>query len=561
CHTDRRDAEAWFMLAAAHQELGNFAQAADTYRQVIALDPDHVEAHYYLGNTCLALGDGPGAIVAFREATRLQPGHRQAHVNLGALLDVQHNYTAAETSLRAALQLEPSDAELHYNLGNVLQAQNRFEEAVDAYRQAQALRPNDADSHCNLGNALTGLGRYDEALICFEQALKLNPNLTAAHNNLGNTLAQMNRYDEAIACYRRALAINPRYADAQTNLGNVQRYRGELRESIASHRQAIGMRPEYADAHFNLAFALLVAGQFREGWQEYPWHWKREGGQRRSFAPSAWDGTDLDGRPVFLHAEQGLGDEIFFLRFALKLKRRGAGRITYRPHRKIASLLSRTPVIDAVADPDAVSGTQDWVFSVGDLPRLLGMERMDQIPSPLPLVPLPEKLDSLRVRLAELGPPPYVGVTWRAGIAGKELVLYKECPLHDLARSLKDVPGTILILQRQPQPGEIESFTQELGRPVHDFTAFNDDLEQMLALMALIDEYVGVSNTNMHLRAGVGKTARVLVPSPPEWRWMAEGKESPWFPGFSVYRQGYDGDWGDAITKLTADLQNPQGLR
>ena len=99
-----------------------------------------------------------------------------------------------------------------------------------------------------------------------------------------------------------------------------------------------------------------------------------------------------------------------------------------------------------------------------------------------------------------------------------------------------------------------------LGRPAHDLSTLNEDLEQILALLSLIDEYVGVSNTNMHLRAGAGKTARVLVPAPPEWRWMAEGNESPWFPGFGVYRQRYDGSWDEAFDMLATDLKQTHGL-
>lgn len=554
CRTDRRDTEAWFLLAAAHQELGNIAQAADAYRQVIALDPGHIDAHFYLGNTCLALGDGPGAVAAFRETVRLHPGHRQAHVNLGALLELQHNYAAAEKSFREALRLEPRNGELHYNLGNVLQAQDRFEEAVAAYRQALTLRPGRADTYNNLGNALARLEHLDEAIRCYQEALRLQPNLAAACNNLGNTCAKQRRFDEALASYRQALTINPRYAEAQTNLGNIQRYQGKLADAIASHRRAIEFDPDYADAHFNLAFALLVAGEFREGWQEYAWHWKREGANPRPFAPSAWDGADLGGRPVFLHAEQGLGDEIFFLRFAPELKRRGAGRIAYRPSKKIAALLAHTPVIDQLLEPTATPAADDKVFAVGDLPRLLGMTQLDQIPPSIPLSPRADQIETMRQRLAELGPPPYVGVTWRAGTPGKELVLYKASPLAPLAETLKTIPATILVLQRQPAEGEIGSFRERLGRPAHDFSALNDNLEAMLALLALIDDYIGVSNTNMHLRATVGKTARVLVPSPPEWRWMAEGEESPWFPGFTVYRQGHDGSWGEALDKLSQDL-------
>ena len=560
CRTDRRDTEAWFLLAAAHQELGNIAQAADAYRQVIALDPCHIDAHFYLGNTCLTLGDGPGAVAAFRETVRLQPDYRQAHVNLGALLELQHNYAAAEKSFREALRLEPRDAELHYNLGNVLQAQDRFEEAVAAYRQALTLRSNHADTCNNLGNALARLERHDEAIASYEQALRINPGLAAAHNNMGNTLVRMHRIEDALAEYEQALRIAPDYAAALTNLGNtLQRQLGKIDEGIAYHRRAIACDPNYADAHHNLAFCLLLKGEFREGWREYDWRWKREGGMRRPLPPTPWEGLDLNGRSVFIHAEQGIGDEIFFLRFVPQLKQRGTGQIAYRSTRKIASLLKRISAIDRLAAPDERPTSSDAVFSVGDLPAFLGIESATQAPPSLTLAPLASMRDSIRQELAMLGPPPYIGVTWRAGVKGNDLLLYKESPLEYLARLLRDIPGTVLVLQRHPAEGEIAAFSGALGRTAHDFSALNDDLDAMLALLALIDDYIGVSNTNMHLRAAVGKTARVLVPTPPEWRWMAEGQESPWFPGFTVYRQGYDGGWEGALEELLRDLHRTFG--
>jgi hypothetical protein len=119
---------------------------------------------------------------------------------------------------------------------------------------------------------------------------------------------------------------------------------------------------------------------------------------------------------------------------------------------------------------------------------------------------------------------------------------------------VRGISATLLALQRNPQPGEIGQLAADLGEPVHDLSALNEDLEAMLALLALIDDYVGVSNTNMHLRAGAGRIARVLVPCPAEWRWMAEGDESPWFPGFRVYRQNPDGDWKAALGRLRGDL-------
>jgi hypothetical protein len=112
----------------------------------------------------------------------------------------------------------------------------------------------------------------------------------------------------------------------------------------------------------------------------------------------------------------------------------------------------------------------------------------------------------------------------------------------------------VISIQRNPKATENSVLSGLVGKPVHDLSELNADLESMLALLALLDDYVGVSNTNTHLRATVGKTARVLVPRPADWRWMSAGDESPWFPGFRVYRQSPDGDWETALGRLRGDL-------
>jgi hypothetical protein len=182
-----------------------------------------------------------------------------------------------------------------------------------------------------------------------------------------------------------------------------------------------------------------------------------------------------------------------------------------------------------------------------------------QPPHAMRIEPLAERLAEMRERLSTFGPPPYIGVTWRGGIAPNKQRegawrLYKKVDLSVIAGALQGVGGTVIALQHNPMRGEIDALSAALRRPVHDATALNDDLEGMLALLALLDEYVGVSNTNMHLRAAVGKTARVLVPVPAEWRWMRCGKSSPWFPGFGIYRQSLQGNWIDAYTALNHDL-------
>jgi hypothetical protein len=171
------------------------------------------------------------------------------------------------------------------------------------------------------------------------------------------------------------------------------------------------------------------------------------------------------------------------------------------------------------------------------------------------LSPLPERAQALRDRWAALGPAPHVGLAWRAGegFRGADETLSKEIPLEALGAALRGVEATWISLQREPRPGESEAFASAIGAPVHDLSAVNRDLEDALAAVSLLGELVGVSNTNVHLREGTGRTSRVLVPFPPEWRWMA-GDDSPWFPGTATYRQSADRGWDAALGLLRADL-------
>ena len=261
-------------------------------------------------------------------------------------------------------------------------------------------------------------------------------------------------------------------------------------------------------------------------------------------------------------------NQLFLLRWLPAIKARGAV-IVYRPDSKLESIIRRIPAFDQLISPAERLPPADIYAMLGDLPYFAcyGPDEAptphnltDLVPPSLSLRPLPEKLAAMKNQLQRLGPPPYIGITWRGGTPPEEQtavmswMLYKEIPLAELATAMSKVPGTLIALQRKPGAGEIDRLSTLMQRSLHDFSSANEHLEDILALLALLDDYVGVSNTNMHLRIAVGKTARVLVPCPPEWRWMARGNESPWFPRFRIYRQGIDGAWIEALKQLTSDL-------
>lgn len=552
CRTEDQPG-AWYLLGVIHGMLGDSKQAESCYRKAVELKPDYADAHFRLGVVLAALGRLDEGIASLQEAARLVPDHGVAYAAMGNARVEQRRFEDAVASYRRALEINPGDIESLVNLGNALSELGHKEEAVAAFRQAIGHDPGFMGAYHNLGLALLDLDCHSEAIDFYRIALQKDPGHPVILADLGVALSLQKKHDEAVASYRRVIEINPRDAETHYNLANALWATGRFSEAIENYHAAIRLQPDNADAHVNLGLVYLSLGNFRDGWNEYDWQWRREDAPVRPFPLASWDGSDLGGNDVFLHDEQGLGDELFFLRFVPLLRKRGAGKITYRPTTKIFSLISRVEILDRIVAPDTQPSGGERIFSVGDLPRLLGMEHPNQTPPPVELTPLSTQIAAIQQRLGECGPLPYIGVTWRAGTTKKN-ALYKESPLAGIAQALKDVPGTVLILQRHSREGEIEAFQEALGRRAHDLSALNDDLEQMLALLALLDDYVGVSNTNMHLRAGLGKTARVLVPASPEWRWMAEGRESPWFPGFMVYRQAYDNNWDRALADLGRDL-------
>jgi hypothetical protein len=188
---------------------------------------------------------------------------------------------------------------------------------------------------------------------------------------------------------------------------------------------------------------------------------------------------------------------------------------------------------------------------VGDLPWLLAADNPVLFPPPLGIAPQPHRVERLRGKLGTLGARPIVALTWRAGTAapGPVRTQLKEIAPASLGDALKGIAATWISVQRLPPAGEREALAQALGAPVHDFSSANDDLEEILALLSVVDEYVGVSNANAHLRAGLGASMKVLVPHPPEWRWGLTGPRSPWFPTIKVLRQAANSGWDIASAR------------
>ena len=437
----------------------------------------------------------------------------------------------------------PSTARVQRALA--LHQQGQVDHAERLYRDVLREEPGNAIATHYLGMVAWHRGDRAEAERLMRAALAADAGVPDFHNNLGLLLRDTHRLDEAIACYRRTLEVDPRWLEAFNNLGLALEAAGRFEEAEAAYREAITREPRFAAAHQNLALALFTRGEFRAALPHYRWRLLAQG-----LAPSPPDPAAsplparLDGRRIALRTEQGLGDDLFFLRFAPELVRRGA-ELAFRGDARLHPMLVRTRIFAlGVGELNDATGGMEAVF-VGDLPWLTELDELARFPPALPLVPATSRTDAWRAKLAALGPAPRVALTWRAGTTATGPVrnLLKEIAPTALGQRLRGERATWISVQRLPGAGEREALEQALGAPVHDASHANADLEEILALIAVVDDYVGVSNTNTHLRAGTGGAMRVLVPHPPEWRWGLTGERSPWFPTATVARQKISGRW------------------
>lgn len=543
----------------ARAALGDYRGAEAAFRQALAVGATHGLLHMRLGLALGAQGRHEEAVGALRHAERKSPVDTEVQLNLGNALAQSGRAEEALACYHKVLALQPDHAAAHYNLGNFHRNNGKWEEAAASYRQALALAPEDPDACNNLGVVYEQLGRVDEAIACYRKCLASEPEHADAHNNLASALRAQRRFDEAVVCCRRALEIRPGFVDALLNLAALRGEQGKFAEALGLYKKALGSAPDDSDVRSNYAMLCLAMGEFEEGWRNYQWRRPRLEALRAGRIPRMRRPGSVAGKSVLLLGEQGIGDELFFLRFAPALREQGASLLC-QCHRKLKDVLQRTGFFDLVVAHEESAPASELSLLVGDLPLIALEIGGPVLAPPLKLGVLEAKAASVRGRLGRLGPPPYVGLTWRAGtpLAAQRFrgqLLLKEVPLERLARALQSLPGTVLALQLRPGREELDCLRRELKREIHDLSDANDDLEDMIALLVQIHEYVGVSNTNMHLMAGLGRTARVLVPHPPDWRWMVRQHESPWFPGFATYRQRVDGDWLVTLGRLADDLR------
>ncbi len=543
-------AEGLHLLALLEFSAGNATAALGPIERALGKDPNDARKHQTRGLILRAQARRGEAAAAFQEAVRLSAQFPEAHGSLGLTRMEEGEFAQAARHLERALALRPGVYAWCLNLGLCRMHLGDCAGAAEAFRDAVQSNERMPEAHNNLGIAVLGSGRLAEAEASFRRCIALAPEHSHAWTNLGNVLRRTGRAREAEESYRRATQCRPALAPAWVNLGNALKEGDRLDEAMECFARALEITPDLAEAHLSRAIARLHVGDLERGWEEYRW---RLGPAAAHVSRAGVEEAIGSRRPIEIRGEQGLGDALFYLRWAPALHAAGAA-LSFRGDRRLFPLLERTGLFEALVADEAPAGDA-LGLAAGDLPGVVG-HRAPAHPPALPLTPSPVALEAARSLLRSAGPPPYVAVAWRAGLPseGGSEHLHKMVPLEAMGAAVRQVPGTIVSVQREPRDAELADLARLVARPVADAGRVNDDLDGVLGLLAVLDEYAGVSSTNVHLRAGAGRHCRILVPLPPEWRYGRAGSRSPWFADSTLYRERREGGWAEAMDALALDL-------
>lgn len=588
-----QDAGAHADLGAALEAVGREREALECFERAIALDPNLAAAHHNRALLLARIGQHERALHSYDRALALQPHHAALHTNRGNTLKELGRLQDAVQSYSLALAIEPGNPETLHNRavahsllgqhsealrdydvlfaqgkdsapdlvgrGAALVALGRYSEALAPLERATEILPGEAEAHIQRGVVLLNLERNVEAVESFERALAIRPDVPEVLNNRGVALTATGRLSEALETFIRASVLSGT-ADIRTNMGIVLKSLGRHREAAASFGRALDLKPHDPAAKFALAFLYLTLGNFNLGWPLYEARFDVPalGNPARHFSVPRWNGTEpLAGKTLLVYAEQGLGDVIQFCRYLRLLEARGA-TVVFEVMPSLKALLRTLPGAIHIVGRGEPLPPVDYYCPLLSLP-LAFKTQLDTIPGETSyLAAEPDRVARWARRLRAV-PGLRVGIAWQGNLAVEKLIWARgrSMPLAAL-EPLAHLPGVSLVaLQKAPGLEQLRNvpFADRIIDLSADLDPGADAFLDTAAVMKGLDLVISSDTSIVHLAGALGRPVWTALALSPEWRWLLERSDSPWYPSMRLFRQTKDGDWGAVVTAVVEALR------
>lgn len=601
--------ETWFELGNTYLDGGKTGEALEAYYRALELDPFNAQLHYNIGMCLLSASRADEAITHYERAIELDSMFTAAYVNIGVLLHIDKQLDAAERMFRRALEIDQQHNEGKINLaellivkeniadavdilnrlGEELRAQGRLDSAADVYYRLTQLQPQEFEHWFQLGRMLRWQGASDAALSVFEHCLTLMPHndqllieLGLLHAARGQQetaelyLSQANEVvpgdvevvihladlylargdnDAAYRCLAAAVQTNPDDADLHYRIGIAHYQTGDFDSANADWRHAVSLNPDFAEAHMKLAHDNLMRGRLSQGWRHHVWRFALAG-EKVLHPQKPWyeiprasslEIGDWRNKHVLVVSENAIEQTLFFTRFLPVLRDFGA-ILSLVADREYLPLLSPIPGVNVLTRDNIPHHAYDVVVSLGDLPLLLKIDGIDYLPPPLSFSVEPETVAQLRRELQGGNKKPLLGIALQADL----VTCFEEPAWQTFAKLLRQHKGEVVIFGLNAEQHRV--LQKSVDRNLIDGGRVRGNSEEELLWIAAMDDMIVGDEYYLQLRAACSRKARALVPHPWHWQWLLYSDESPWYPGFRLYRQNALGSWDYALARLARDL-------
>lgn len=426
----------------------------------------------------------------------------------------------------------------------------KLQEAEILYRRILNEYPENPDALHLLGLIAHQVGKYEDAVEYITKAIKFKSD-AVYHGNLGMSYDMLGKEEEAVKNFNKALEINPKYEGAHLayyNLGIYFNNNGKLTEAIQCYDKAIEINNDFFDAHWNKSLILLLLGEYNQGWKEYEYRFKKKSpSDSRVFNKPKWDGSSLEGKKILIVSEQGLGDDIQFIRYIPLVKEKGS-YVIFECKKELRRLLKDFSGIDEFIEKDMVNNIDfDFYIHLMSLPRIFNTS-IDNIPNKIPYLKadyeiikkFQDKFDSKDFK---------IGIVW-AGNPKHENDKNRSTT-YEKFKSLKDIPGVkIFSLQKGAASNQLnDDLVIDLKEEIVDFA-------DTAAIIEKLDLIISVDTSVAHLAGAMGKNIWTLISYKPDWRWLLNRNDSPWYPGMRLFRQKKPGEWEPLFNKIKIEIRN-----
>ena len=469
---------------------------------------------------------------------------------LGLVKASQSKHKEAAELLKRAICLNPNEPSLHYNLAKALQESGADKESLPHHKKAVELNPTNPEAWLNYGKSLSSLGLNVDALDVYKNSLQINPNYTEAFVNIGATLKDLERYDEALNYADKALSINPTLSEAWSNKGVTLNELKRYDEALASYDKAISLKPDYSDAYWNQALSHLVTGNFESGWKNYEYRWKKTKAEpmRHQEFPLLTDLNEISGKSVLVWGEQGYGDTIQFSRFIEKLIELKAD-VIFEVQEPLKELLQNSFLHPKIISQEESTGVIDFQIPLVSLP-LLFSTNFNNIPSTNSYIRADEEnLIFWRDKLNSKNKKMNIGVA----CSGNKNYVNDKNRSMDL-RFFEPITDKVnlFLIQKDLREKDQDFLSQypDIKFLGEEIKSFNDSA----SIIQAMDLVITVDTSLAHLSGALGKRTFILLPWNPEWRWLLDRQDSPWYPTAKLFRQPNRDNWEEVIKEVILHL-------